>query len=303
MGVPEEYCRAVRVMGWHGYWEPNRWIWPGDCGPIIDGVFRRETSLARRYRYQAPVRFGGPAEMDLVTTRVDSTQIQGAALFPTVLDALLSAGGSFTYATQGGGQLLMLLTQGTWWDVDDIQDVRELIKSNITVFDPSWVVVTRVLVTTGGVIGLTSTRTTGFTVAAKVGGPLSLEPIANASIGIGGGQEVSVNKVLQPRSPTLPDGQMPTSANAYTPIFSGAYGIRKRYGGRVGRPEFVSTDYKGAAARSAARLVNAVGHVLFRSRHYLTQAEVANVPADELLVEWTPELVDAESHGQAMLGR
>lgn len=290
MHLGELYCRVVRRIDAHGTWEPARWLWPGDCGPFIRGVFHPESSLAKLFGYEVSVVNGGLSDMDFVTAGVHRVRAQGSVGLATGLDDLMSVGGSLSYLTDGSENLVLLTRHGTWWEVADVQDVREQIRSHISTFPPTWIVVTRVLVATAAVGGLSSESTAGFTVSAEAGGPLRITPSANAVAGAAGSQAAVVHLALEPNLSPLPRGQVPSSDYAFTPIFSGAYRIRKAFLGAAGRPEFVEAEYQG----SGVRWINALMRLLLPRKRYLAEADVADVPAEDLFEELSPSAIEAE---------
>jgi hypothetical protein len=295
--LEETYCERVREAGSHGTWEPDTWLWPGDYGSFRRGVFSREGSLKNlgwRYRV-VPGAFGSG---NIMTDGIQETQASLGAAAADPLELVLSAQAELSYTVGQADEVLVLTRRGRWWEIEDIAQLLEQVRARIADWPLSWAVICRVYETSGGVVGVSSRSTSGFTVALDASGALSLTATAKAR-----GEIAHRAAHAARRAFTLwsgePDDNLSMKADParrrrsmYTPLYNRGYRVAKHLFGRFGRPELLTLDGDPASGRIARS--DPVDLLYDSSRATDSLDDIRAMPLSELFEEVTPELLTAE---------
>jgi len=168
-------------LGSYGIWEPDRWIWPGNYGTWRHNIFSPEHLLDPTDWGFRLTHTKGTVGM-FSTDGVGSAEIGGKAAVQD-LSGALGAGAEVSFGVSGAKQVLVWMGDGYWWEIEDLSDLKEKIRSELGRWDLGAMVVPSVFETRQGVIGISSRSTTEFVVQGNADGPVHLAAKAKAATG------------------------------------------------------------------------------------------------------------------------
>jgi hypothetical protein len=253
--LDEIYCAAMRQLGSHGTWEPEKWLWPGDTGLFRRGVFTRLDRLPEDWKLDihwtdAPAQTFG---LDEAWEREDAVKGGASDLFE-----VLSASGEFERKVSGADELVFLARRGRWWSIRNVKMVLERIQQELEQWRIAETLICSVFETPSAAIALSSRSTGAFVVRVEANGVPHIGVRARGSVQTG---RTSLRQSRRPMQlpPKQADGQcapedathQERSAFAYTPLFGDGYRIAKRWWDLFGRASLTTLDGDPLHARAA----------------------------------------------------
>lgn len=300
MGQPldEVYCARVRQAGSHGTWEPDTRLEPGDYGQFRRGVFVRTGSLRKQLHFDYTARAAGDSLQNIESDGIRSLGAAAGGGISDPLGHVLSAKAELTYGVDRADEVLVLTRRGRWRAIDDIDGLLAQMKVRIAELPLPSAVVFQVYETSGGVVGVSSRSTTGFTVGLDARGAPSIAAIAKArgKLRIGLAHAARRAFSLWPAETDEDEarsaGTSAARGSPYTPLFNRVYRVRKRLLGVLGRPELVSPDGYPVSTRAAR--TDPVDQLYDPSRAEIALEDVHEMSLGDLFEEVTPELLSEE---------
>lgn len=217
-------------IGSYGTWEPDRWIWPGATGTWRNHIFSPEHTLDPvEWGYRLKCAKGIP--QDFATAGIGSAEIGGGGGVSDPLQAL-AAKAEISFSVSRANQVLFWTAAGYWWEIIDVPDLKEKIRSELGKWDLGAMVICSVFETPQGVVGISSRSTSSFVVSGNVSGPIHIGVKAK-----GGGQgRLSRQRgfrrafPLEPKTERYPKPKANSTSSerqrvGYSPLFRDAFRV------------------------------------------------------------------------------
>jgi hypothetical protein len=308
--LDEIYCAGLRKCGANGFWEPDRWLAPGDYGYFRSGaVLKRERALSELgFQYDTVVDL--PSFTDLHNTSISASHGTADAAVADPIGYVLSTKAQVSYDVTNGAEVVVLMGVGRWWSLQSSQDLLGQIRDSIANWPVGRILVASVFVTYGGVATVSSRSISGFTLGLDAKGAPHLVVRAGATTLLGRFLARAATRTF-----TLWQGDAdheigaditaePTRGKVYTPLFGDTFRVRARWFGHFGRKELVTQDGRPAydvIARTAPE-----DQLYNESQATMSLDDIRALSIDDLFERVTPEIIDQdladESHGRAPTG-
>jgi hypothetical protein len=241
------------------------------------------------------------------TTGVTSAEIAGGGSVADPLNAL-KAGAELAYGVSGANQVLFITPPGFLWEIVDVQDLQERIRSELANWDLGAMVVCSVIETPQGVVGISSRSTTSFLVSGDAGGPVHIGVTARGKVRGKLVSQMGYGRVF-PLVPKVKKYPKPSSSStskqrkrvAYSPLFRDAFRVSSDILTKCGIRNRRLVTVDGKLIHKRIERSEREDRVYDRRDAEMSLKDLQELPVSELFESVSPETLYGEFDAEAKI--